>query len=57
MKHYIARLDSCHDSNANMNSFVGGYVNTTTAIDAIQFKSSTSTIDSGIFKLYGIKDS
>ena len=57
VKHYIAKLDSCHDSNANMNSFVGGYVNTTTAIDAIQFKSSTSTIDSGIFKLYGIKDS
>jgi len=57
VKHYISRLSSCHDSNANMDSFIGGYVNTTTAIDAIQFKSSSGNIDSGIFKLYGIKDS
>ena len=56
-KHYLSRLDSCHDSNANMDSFIGGYVNTATAIDAIQFKSSSGNIDSGIFKLYGIKDS
>ena len=40
-----------------MNSFIGGYVNVTAAIDAIQFKSSSGNIDSGIFKLYGIKDS
>tara|TARA_B100000900_G_scaffold341412_1_gene304471 strand:- start:1496 stop:2119 length:624 start_codon:yes stop_codon:yes gene_type:complete len=56
-KHYLSRLNSCHDSNANMDSFIGGYVNTATAIDAIQFKSSSGNIDSGIFKLYGIKDS
>ena len=57
VKHYLSRLDSCHDSNANMDSFIGGYVNVTAAIDAIQFKSSSGNIDSGIFKLYGIKDS
>ena len=57
VKHYVSRLSSCHDANANMDSFVAGYVNTTTAIDAIQFKSSSGNIDSGIFKLYGIKDS
>ena len=56
-KHYLSRLSTCHDSNANMDSFIGGYVNTATAIDAIQFKSSSGNIDSGIFKLYGIKDS
>ena len=57
VKHYLSKCDTCHDGNANMNSFTGGYVNVTAAVDAIQFKSSSGNIDSGIFKLYGIKDS
>ena len=36
---------------------LSGYFNTTSAIDAIQFKFSSGNIDSGIIKLYGIKDS
>ena len=34
-----------------------GYFNTTSAIDAIQFKMSSGNIDAGTIKLYGIKDS
>ena len=41
----------------SINSFVAGYANTTSAIDAIQFKMSSGNIDAGTFKLYGIKDS
>ena len=33
----------------------GGYVNTTSAVNAIQFKMSSGNIDSGIFYLYGIR--
>ena len=38
-----------------MDIFVGGYVNTTAAIDEIQFKMSSGNIDSGTIKLYGIR--
>ena len=37
--------------------FTSGYFNTTSAIDAIQFKMGSGDIDAGTFKLYGIKDS
>ena len=36
---------------------VAGYANTTSAVDAVQFSSWSGNIDSGVFKLYGIKDS
>ncbi len=35
----------------------GGIINTTSAVDAIQFKFSAGNIDSGTIKMYGIKDS
>jgi len=35
----------------------GGYVNTTSAVDAIKFSMASGNIDSGTIKLYGIKDS
>ena len=41
----------------SVQSFCDGYVNTTSAIDAIQFKMSSGNIDSGTIKLYGIKGS
>jgi hypothetical protein len=45
--------------NSNINYFfhVAGYGNTTSAVDAVQFKFSPSNIDAGTIKLYGIKDS
>ena len=35
----------------------GGYINTTSAVDAIKFSMASGNIDSGTIKLYGIKDS
>ena len=37
--------------------YTAGYMNTTNAINAIQFKYSSGNIDAGTIKLYGIKDS
>ena len=37
------------------NYFIAGYINTTTAIDDIQFKMSSGNINAGIIKMYGIK--
>jgi len=36
---------------------VGGYINNTSAVNAVQFAYSSGNIDAGKIKLYGIKDS
>jgi len=38
----------------NNHNFAGGYFNTTSAIDAIQFKFATDEIQAGTIKMYGI---
>ena len=57
VKHFIARANDAGSTNFSVESYVAGYFNTTSAIDEIQFKMSGNDIDSGTFKLYGIKDS
>ncbi len=37
-----------------MDTYPAGYVNTTSAVDAINFKALTGNIDKGTFKLYGV---
>ena len=39
------------------NFYIAGYGNTTSAVDAVQFKMTSGNIDAGTIKLYGIKDS
>ena len=36
---------------------VRGYMNTTSAVDAIRFQYTSGNMDSGKIKMYGIKDS
>jgi len=62
VKHFMSTNVSRSDQDSSgstpqNNNFLGGYFNTTSAINAIQFKMSTGNIDSGKIKLYGIKDS
>ena len=59
VKHFMSRLKANQNMSAQSNSdnFSAGYLNTTSAVDAIQFKFASGNIDSGIIKLYGIKDS
>ncbi len=58
VKHFIAKNNYMHSNPSSSNNFVGGYLNTTSAIDALQFSfTGSTTIESGTFKLYGIKDS
>ena len=56
-KHFIARMTYNHQNDRVMDAYIGGYCNVTAAIDAVQFKMDSGNIDSGTFKLYGIKDS
>ena len=57
VKHFIARGNMYNGGDFTVNDYVAGYCNTTTAIDAIQFKFNSGNIDAGTIKLYGIKDS
>ena len=57
VKHYLYEDSEFGNDDFAVNSFVGGYGNTTSAVDAIQFKFDTGNIDAGTIKLYGIKDS
>ena len=52
VKHFISR--SSVSATGAKDGFVAGYFNTTSAIDAIQFKMSSGNIDSGVIKLYGV---
>ena len=54
VKHYIANKQFYGNGDFSMNTFLGGYGNTTSAIDAIDFKMSSGNIDSGVIKLYGV---
>tara|TARA_B100000674_G_C37804342_1_gene898014 strand:- start:19 stop:630 length:612 start_codon:yes stop_codon:yes gene_type:complete len=45
---------SYHSPAYTQNYRCAGYFNTTSAIDAIQFKMSSGNIDSGVIKMYGI---
>ena len=57
VKHYMSNCNSYVDGTYSTNYFSAGYYNTTSAIDAVQFKMSSGNIDAGTIKLYGIKDS
>ena len=54
VKHFISRSSNYHNADYAIDCYVAGYFNTTSAIDAIQFKMSSGNIDSGTIKLYGI---
>ena len=56
VKHFLIRSSLNNGSYAQDEHFAG-YFNTTSAINAIQFKFSSGNIDTGTIKMYGIKDS
>jgi len=57
VKHFFGRSNTIMNTDKQEDAYVAGYCNVTAAIDAVQFKFESGTIDAGIFKLYGIKDS
>ena len=53
VKHFIVNGNSADASDITINQIPAGYFNTTSAIDAIQFKMSSGNFD-GIIKMYGV---
>jgi hypothetical protein len=54
VKHFMSNVNYAYNTPGTENVRVAGYFNTTSAIDAIQFKIATGNIDSGTITLYGI---
>ena len=59
VKHFFTNFNfmSYHSPAYTQNYRCAGYFNTTSAIDAIQFKMSSGNIDSGVIKMYGLSKS
>jgi len=55
VKHFLTNTNGYLNSNASINVFTAGYGNTTSAINAVQFKMSSGNIADGKIYLYGIK--
>jgi hypothetical protein len=55
VKHFYGTCNHVEHGVTSMNGFVSGYVNSASAVDAINFKCSSGNIDAGTFKLYGVK--
>ncbi len=54
VKQFFARTNGMIANDYSVDGFVAGYGNTTSAIDAVQFKMSSGNIDSGVIKMYGV---
>ena len=54
VKHFIANVNYSYDADYSLQYFLAGYGNTTSAVDAIQFKMNSGNIDAGTITLYGI---
>jgi hypothetical protein len=54
VKHFMAVTNETKQNDRTQNCFVAGYFNTTSAIDAIQFKMESGNIDAGQILLFGV---
>ena len=54
VKHFLSRASHYQGSDYMIDNNTAGYGNTTSAVDAIQFKMSSGNIDAGDICLYGI---
>ena len=54
VKHYLGVCNEAQLQDYIQTYYIGGYGNTTSAVDAVQFKMSSGNIDAGDICLYGI---
>ena len=55
VKHFITVNGKCNADQYNVTQYTAGYANTTSAINAIQFKFASGNFDDGTILMYGIK--
>ena len=57
VKQFLGRFGSTNTTPQNYDNYFAGYGNTTSAVNAIDFKFSSGNIDSGVIKMYGLSKS
>ena len=55
VKHFMSNSNYTHSASISLNYYVAGYGNTTSAVNAIDFKMASGNIDDGTIILYGVK--
>ena len=55
VKHFMTGFNVVNASDQILTTYSGGYANTTSAINAIDFKVNSGNIDSGTIDMYGVK--
>jgi len=55
VKHFLSNTQAYGQGGYTVQQFVGGYGNTTSAVNGVRFNLNGGNIDSGTIKLYGIK--
>ena len=55
VKHFLIEGQQYDGGDASVHNFVGGYANTTTAINAMHIKAASGSIANGVFKIWGVK--
>ena len=53
VKNFYSLANNCEHQDMTQNMFIGGYINSTSDVDAIQFKMSSGNFD-GKIKMYGV---
>ena len=54
VKHFISSFATYNEADYSDNGHVAGYGNTTSAVDAIDFKMSSGNVDAGEITLFGV---
>ena len=54
VKHFMSRTQAAEGTGYSGDTYVAGYINTTTAITRVQFKMVSGNIDAGTIKMYGV---
>ena len=54
VKHFYSQANASRWNDMSQIYYIGGYANTTSAVDAITFNTSSGNIDAGTIKMYGV---
>ena len=54
VKHFLGVSSNAHEYPAALNAYIAGYFNTTSAINAVQFKFDSGEIQGGTIDLFGV---
>ena len=55
VKTWLSHFHSCHKGNVTNDEYTSGYVNSTSAVNAIDFRMAAGNVDAGTIYMYGIK--